>query len=361
MSPKPDGDLPFLERPDNLAKLEIVVRRVMSRLDRGEPAPEVCIPEEKGQFPKVLCLDQNKWIDLARAHYGRREGTAFVGALSAIREARSRGRLVVPILASNLAEVSEPADEGRRKRLAEFMVELSGNCSMVGLRALHRCEFRAALESMLLGRPERRCPRRRMVRWGIFAALGREPSSPNPLVQHALYEPEWAVLAMVDAIDRDTIEKMRSCDNQAAEVAIAARDAGLDIETRRRGELRALFESGVAAEDLYTVADELRIHRNALKRWLDDHLLDFAEAIPTIHVVNRLLLARDRSPDNRTHRNDLKDFTFLEVAIPYANLVVTEKSWAHLAHTERLDEHYRTNIIADARRLPEALLESGCL
>jgi hypothetical protein len=32
------------------------------------------LPASKDDFPKCLYLDQNKWIDLARAHYARPDG-----------------------------------------------------------------------------------------------------------------------------------------------------------------------------------------------------------------------------------------------------------------------------------------------
>jgi hypothetical protein len=81
----------------------------------------------EGLFPKVLCLDQNKWIDLARAHYTVDGDGRFVDALAGVRSAVERGRLVVPIFPSNAAEIAEPSDLDHRKRIATFMVELAGN------------------------------------------------------------------------------------------------------------------------------------------------------------------------------------------------------------------------------------------
>jgi hypothetical protein len=60
-------------------------------------------------YPKLLCLDQNKWIDLARAHYQKPRGTPFVKALQAVRQAVANGKRVVPITGANLYEAAEPA------------------------------------------------------------------------------------------------------------------------------------------------------------------------------------------------------------------------------------------------------------
>src|SRR5689334_873892 len=104
-----------------------VTKRVLARMRRGQGPPARQIPRSKDAFPKVLCLDQNKWIDLARAHYGRKDGAPFVDALAAVRTAVTRNKLMVPIMPSNLLEVSEPSDQGRRERLAQFLVDTSGN------------------------------------------------------------------------------------------------------------------------------------------------------------------------------------------------------------------------------------------
>jgi len=360
MSAEVPGEKSYLERPETQETIRTIVQRVSARLERGDPQPMATVPEEKTVFPKILCLDQNKWIDLGRAHYGRSDGDEFKGALAAIRRAVTNKRLIVPILASNLAEVSHPSNEARRRRLAEFMVEISGNTSMVNPRPLRRCELKHALASMFV-KTRGRCPRSGTVRWGVFAALGREPSSDNPMLHQVLYEPELSVLAMVHATGRDSVEAMRNLDKKAAAVAITARNAGLDADTRRLAEYGALFASGTTADQLLEVAAELQIPRAALDPWLEANLVAFAEAVPSIDVASRLLLARDKNSDHKTHQNDLLDFAFLKVAIPYGNIVVTENSWAHLANDGKLGERYQTTILADARSLPEVLKAEGCL
>ena len=112
---------------------EELVRRVIERvlLQEGTRPADFRVPEDKSSFPKILCLDMNKWVDLGKAHYGRPGGEAFVSALEAVRNAVSAGKLVVPITSANLAEASESADLARRERFARFMVELSANHSMM--------------------------------------------------------------------------------------------------------------------------------------------------------------------------------------------------------------------------------------
>jgi len=95
--------------------------------------------------------------------------------------------------------------------------------------------------------------------------------------------------------------------------------------------------------------------------WLreDDHLGVFANAVPGIDVTASLMLQRDVNKEHRTRRNDGKDFSFMRIAIPYANMVVAEKSWTHFARKSGLAERYETVMEADARKLPELLAAAG--
>src|SRR5947208_16567457 len=89
------------------------------------------LPESKNAFPKCLYLDENKWIDLARAHYGKPGGEPFRDALWAVEAAVGVGTLVVPFSVVNAIEAAAPRGAGRRERLVRFMAELSGNCTIL--------------------------------------------------------------------------------------------------------------------------------------------------------------------------------------------------------------------------------------
>src|ERR1700690_3595712 len=152
------------------------VRRAAERREAGARLLPRRLPENKSQDPKLLCLDQNKWIDLGRAHYGKEGGAPFRAALETVRAAIAAGKLVVPVLGANLYEAAEPMDEGRRQRLARFMVDLSENHSLVNHQVVLRWELRRAVLGLFLKRPAVRAIRPALMRFGMFAAAtGREP------------------------------------------------------------------------------------------------------------------------------------------------------------------------------------------
>src|SRR5262245_49790766 len=209
------GETIIPETPENDALLWRVVQRVIGRLERGEGPPLKTPPQDKGSYPKLLCLDMNKWIDLGRAHYGTDEGRPFVDALAAVKEAIARGTLLVPVMPSNVLEVFEPRDEARRRRTAEFMVDLSGNQSFINPRPVLDAQLRRAVMRQYLGVNPGPFPRDRLLHWGMSAAL-HAGMPRHPFLAQALEEPEVSVLALVHAIDRETVERGRRMDENAA-------------------------------------------------------------------------------------------------------------------------------------------------
>jgi hypothetical protein len=354
---------PFAER---------LVRQALERQNSGKHRRWQRLPASKGEIPKLLCLDLNKWVDLAKANYGRPGGAAFTDALNAVRDAVARGTLVVPLTAANIDEAVEPADVGRRERLARFMVDLSGNQSLVHHLVVLRHELRHAVARHFVKTGAQKSLRPGLMRPGLFGAtMGKYPviETGNPnldrLVLDAMYDPEVSVSAMMEAIDRPTIHRFRAKEQQAASIVEGIRkiDAHLSVDERRRLELRNLLRDGSTAEMLAEVLLEMGVERSAFQIWLDDaeNLKTFTDDVPGIDVMATLMLKRDLNPEHRTHQNDGKDFSFLKVAIPYANIVVAEKSWSHFAVASGLTRRYGTTVEADAKKLPAILRAAGCL
>jgi hypothetical protein len=360
-----------LERKSALAAAAI--RRAIERCAAGTRMQWTKLPASKHEFPKLLCLDQNKWIDLARAHYDQAGGAAFKESLGSVRRGVAARKLIVPVTGANLCEVAEPADEARRERLARFMVDLSGNQALVIPPIVLHEELRSAVLRHFIHRSPESPIRPALLQRGMFTAVtGKRlvvatgDVDRDRLVSDAMCDPEISVLALTGAIDRETVEQFREADNRGAEVVeqIRKADAHLSLDKRRTLELSNLLTGqGSTAAALSKVLRELGVAVDAFHGWLreDDHLGIFANAVPGIDVTASLMLHRDVNMEHRTHRNDGKDFSFMRIAIPYGNMVVAEKSWTHFARTSGLAERYETVMETDARKLPELLAAAGCL
>ena len=82
------------------------------------------------------------------------------------------------------------------------------------------------------------------------------------------------------------------------------------------------------------------------------------ESVPTLDVLVTLETERDENLPRKPHENDLADLAALSVAIPYCDIVVTEKHWANVAKRNKLNRKYDTCILTDVREL-ETVLKSG--
>ena len=77
----------------------------------------------------------------------------------------------------------------------------------------------------------------------------------------------------------------------------------------------------------------------------------FFEGVPTLIVEIELATERDEHWDKEVDPNDMTDISFLSVAIPYCDIVVTEKFWTDLARRKKLHEKYDTAILSDLLEL----------
>jgi hypothetical protein len=103
---------------------------------------------------RLVYLDQNHWINLAKAALGRPTGNPYRDALSALREARRSGRAVFPL---SLTHVMETITISRRQRVdvATVMEELSGFTTIISRDGLMRLELEAVLDTVAGPGPQR--------------------------------------------------------------------------------------------------------------------------------------------------------------------------------------------------------------
>jgi hypothetical protein len=329
------------------------------------------LPPEKTGHPKCLYLDQNKWIDLSRANYKRPGGEPFEDALKATRAAVAAARLIVPFSVVHAIETMMREEAGSRERLARFMIELSGNRTILPYMAVRPMEIRQALQR-LFGRDPGQPVRRVVVQQGISTAFGVVPviSGGTPEIASFLTNlfstPDISVeLLLKLAEDRDFFSNSIAAEEAAVAGFEQVRQrAGRELspEQRMALELASLLSSGEGAgQDLRAALIELGIGQDdLLKRFKSiDDFKAFALHIPTVDVFVNLLLERDRN--RAVQRNDTRDMVWQSVAIPYADLVVMERSWAHIVRSAKIDQKYQTVVITDSREIPEQLRNLGCL
>jgi hypothetical protein len=348
-------------------------------MHQGRPANEqlltqrdTMLPESKVAFPKLLRLDQNKWIDLARAHYGRPSGEAFHDALAAVRRAVNANKLIVPFSLVTITEIQGDHHPDRRERLIRFMIDLSRNRTVLPFLPIRSWEVRSAVYA-LFGRPEPGCIRPSIVRQGVANALGLRttisgvPPEFEPVLLQIMHAPETAVELLLSLADKDAEpDTMRAEETAnrpfqedvrrraAAEITVEQRSIAELLDYMRRGDVGtaltdALQEFGVSLPDFYWRFPAAR-----------DFIAFFA-GVPTLDVNLTLTIGRDQDLVRRIQRNDVRDVIALSVAVPYGNIVVAEKYWGTMVRSRGLAAKYNTIVLTDLRELPACLAKMGCV
>jgi hypothetical protein len=349
-----------------------VLLRVKARIERGGTPPSLALPEDKAGFPKALLLDSNKWIELSRAHHQRPNSAQFLPALRAIRTSAAAGRLVVPMTSVNIEEAAKGRDEQRRRRLAEFMVDLSRNFSTRAISELEEAEIDRAIRVLIFERPPRLPLRSTLLRYGartIYTTDITPIETPDPRIARACaevaLEPEMTIMSIVGHNHGERFQAALQRDGELGRDRLAAIreiDKNLQPDEKLRRERRSSLRAPQFVELLHRRLLANSVPLAGFYRWVDadENLAAFFDELPSFVVPSVLMFGRDRNTNDPNKVNDAEDYYFLRAAIPYSNFVVTENRWAHIAKAGGLDTRYDTTIVASLEDLPEVLQRASC-
>jgi len=78
---------------------------------------------------------------------------------------------------------------------------------------------------------------------------------------------------------------------------------------------------------------------------------EFFEDMPATNVSFRLTYARDELFERKVQPNDIADINHLAGAIPYCDIVVTEKTFGSMAQKLGLDKKYGCTVLRSLKEL----------
>jgi hypothetical protein len=338
----------------------------------------------KGEVPLVY-LDMNQWIYLAQAATGHANGKRYQKALDALRQ--SAGRVMIPLASVHYMELEGNRHAARRSDLATLMEELSGFVCVLPRSSIAQVELDAAL-AQFLG-TSYRFSEAPLLGWGVLQALGRR----GGLTVHS--EDEGDVTSRVrqdwpggpaafDAWSRDrdlqltravlrgpmsetdvaemrargwdpTVARRIAEDRAQSERELVHR---LVAEPEYRGRLRDVVSARYLALELVDVLKEAVEARGLdLAELIDDidEARQLTDSTPSGDAWISMLTAAHRNPESPWRPNDIFDFDALSVAIPYCDVVVTDRHACSLANAARLPNRLGTKVIATLDELVPAL------
>lgn len=324
-------------------------------------------------------LDQNKWIDLARAATGHEHGERFTDALAAVRAASESGLASFPLDSYRHIETAKRADDQSRVAVADLMHEISKKHALARPHMLLPAEIDRALRRRF-GLPE--VPRSTDIFGvGMHHIFGEDADRPP-------FEPSklpggGAGLSEQDLVDvernfRDLIERemlrigpnsLRESVYDPSDIELAKQyvehENKIAASIRERNLRGNMLELPVRASDLGDIQPAVT---EALERigmtwegFLDAlgpaGVIRFVDDLPTRYATNLMRSAKLRQNQQKWEPNDLNDILALPVAVAYSDVVVTEKQWAERFRQGKAGQRFNTTLLSNVADLVDVLVE----
>lgn len=323
-----------------------------------------------------IYLDQNKWIDLAKAAHGANGGERYEGARAILGAGVEMGRVSLPLSSAHYMETQHRREWRSRRELAETMIAFSRLHTIAPQNQLLPGEIDIALRAQF-GVPD--TPREiRVFGIGVSHAFGMPIGPyriPEGLRAH-VQDPAGFELKANQEMER---QLLIGPSPEAEREGIPGYDPFSHLQVGERyakakEELREVRKEGgwhkgerakrVAMAQALT--DHLPVIEEAMSRagLAYDVLLEggeegmtaFVNAVPTMLASAELERQRHTASQKAWERQDLADIGALLVAVTHCDIVVTERFWADAIRRSKLDEKLETIVVARLDELPERLL-----
>ncbi|MFE1575394.1 hypothetical protein [Streptomyces fradiae] len=344
---------------------------------------------------KIVYLDQNKWVELLKAEKNGADSPALAAAI-ALREAVDSGIAVVPLSAAHYLETWHRSNWESRHALARLMRAISQFSTLAPIQRVQRWEIDIALTEYLgfeVGRENPKPVRGQVLGRGVdhaFASLtGRlrlvsnvakegvpegEELDPEPkllgLLEQLRALPgdvyEWWSLAgnendsMIHA-DWETRGQHRIGDSYAEQERQLSNHLTTNKNKKQKlDDLIAAQELAEISEHIHEATEEFRIGTlNVYGRLVEmggpEAVKEFLLAMPSAAVKYEARRLKHRNSQWPWQQHDQIDLAALSVALPYADIVVTERQWTHLLKVAKLDRRFGTRVISRLGELPGLL------
>lgn len=308
----------------------------------------------------TVYLDQNKWIDLARAETGHRDGVPFVEALAILKQAVDDGRARFPLGSAHYFETGKQGDRRRRMDLASTMLRLAGQLRIAPPHVIVPWELRRALievfdlpsvvpdlELFGLGVAHAfSAPSLRYKAPAEWRGIPLPPEWQDDLQSRGSSVYEAMILADVAPEGMPSMTRLalhnhkNLTDARFVEGQSAVADKIRQHGRRKLDEIMLATAYTDIRTPLVLVATELGVSENEVASKFKQVL----EATPSRWVEMKLRHQRQANPQKVWEGNDLNDVTALAIAVPYCDVVVTERSWSSMLAAARVPQRFDTTV-----------------
>lgn len=310
-----------------------------------------------------IYLDQNKWIELSKAIINN--DPAYGELIKKIDKCTQDGSWILPLSILHLTETAKRADNTSRTTLTKNMERLAKGYSIAPYESLDELECENSIRR-LMGLPLINLQEHAIKQDPLYL-IGMD--SGNVGIISALQDEDKIAFTQYVANNHNLFYLMTELENITGISKEIREDTEFyqsNLNDMRQRQLKMLAETAPKdRKHLYSIyllqnyIDRFKAHIfNTLNRLgISQHdfyerldlefsnktkTIEFLESIPGFNVSNRLIYDIICNPQRNIDKNDFYDITFLSVAVPYCDIVITENLWADRLHYFKLDEKYNT-------------------
>jgi hypothetical protein len=329
--------------------------------------------------PKLVYLDLNHWIALAKAQAGHADGRRFADVLALCVRAVESQAAVFPISDTIYGEINKIGQHRQRRHLREVIETVSRFKVVTSRSVVSVHEIEALLDSLIGPNPT---PINTMdyLDWGVLRAFGMvdgirvrtkggaditadvraaHPGGPSTF-DRIVAEAELKLnRSVIEGPAPDEEAELRSLGwNPAGAFPVMERRAQQELEQVARFDQNPEWRRGRIRD--VVAARELLIEINEhLFRSLRERQASLEDICPTIEATRRafdsmpsfdvavtLKTAYHRDARHRWTPNDIHDIDALGSTLPYCDIVVTDKAVVATASQSGLSDRLSTTALA---------------
>lgn len=263
------------------------------------------------------------WIYLAETYYGRNESQSarYKLVLGKILKSIECKSAIFPISIFTILEAVTHRNTNHRKLLAEFVAKISDGWVFL--------------------------PPWKIVPQELEKVVSGEINKEIQCIRKAKSTDDIVSLFLSDEKDFDFSKYDEKISSYASTIEQARKNK--NGKAYSRNALRCHYVRNMIIDiqsELFFLAQKYEKNVDELVK-----ILGLFENIPVLDVQLNLVVERDRNLDKAVEKNDMVDVSFMSVAIPYADVVITEKHWVNLASRTKLDRKYHVSILHDLAKL----------
>jgi len=315
-----------------------------------------------------------KWIDLARAETGHALGAPFVEALEVFKRAAADGQARFPLSAAHYFETGKQREPRRRKELSAAMTRLSGTLRIAPPHVIVPWEIRRALIEVLdlsinvaplelFGRGVAHAMASPSLRYTApLEYEGRQLAEPLRRDLEKLVEPEFEELILASITPEGVPHEMRLVLSDFKRLTDDRFVSGQNYVAKEISKLgRRRLDDVMLGTAFADIIDPLLAAAQELGVSLDDDIFDrgrmtkLIERMPSRWVEMMLRRQRQANPQKIWHGNDLNDVAALAIAVPYCDVVVTERSWSAMLNAAKVPQRFGTIVTPHLRDVIDLL------